>query len=30
LTAGFTIEEAHYSQDGIFARYLLRATAASD
>jgi hypothetical protein len=28
--AGFTIEDAQYSEDGIFARYLLRAAAGSD
>ena len=28
--AGFTIEEALHSQDGIFARYLLRATTGND
>lgn len=28
--AGFTIEDAQYSKDGIFARYLLRAAAGSD
>jgi ubiquinone/menaquinone biosynthesis C-methylase UbiE len=28
--AGFAIEQAHHSEDGIFARYLLRATADDD
>jgi hypothetical protein len=28
--AGFTIEEALHSEDGIFARYLIRATANDD